>query len=100
MLAADAQLDVAACRQAAFHCELYQLANAIDIQADEGIAAVDAFLDIGSEEASGVVTAYAQRGLRQVVGAEAEEARLLGDLARHQRGARQFDSWCRPCSRA
>ena len=44
-----------------------------DIEADERIARIDALLDIGRQEARGVVAADAERGLRQVVGAEREE---------------------------
>jgi hypothetical protein len=40
---------------------------------------------------AGIVAADAERGLGEIVGAEAEELGLLGDLAGHQRGAGQLD---------
>ena len=40
---------------------------------------------------AGIVAADAQRGLGEIVGAEAEELGLLGDLAGPQRRARQLD---------
>jgi hypothetical protein len=73
MLAADAELDVRAGLAATLGGKLDQLADAFDIEADERIARVDALVDIRVEEARGVVAAHAQRGLRQVVGAEREE---------------------------
>ena len=90
MFPADAQLETIAGRTTAFGGKFDQLADAVDIEADEGIAR-DALVDIGRQEAPRVVAAHAQRGLRQIVGPEAEELADLGDLARHERGARQFD---------
>ena len=43
------------------------------------------------DEVARVVAAEAERGLRQVVGAEAEELGVLGDLVRGQRSARNLD---------
>jgi hypothetical protein len=47
--------------------------------------------DIGPEETGRIVTADTERGLGQIVGAEGEELGFLGDLASHERGARQLD---------
>src|SRR5690606_32753525 len=91
MLAANAELDVWPGRPATLGREAYELADPGDIEADEGVAWVDALLDIDAEELRGVVARNAERRLRQVVGAEGEEPRLLGDFAGHQRGARQLD---------
>jgi hypothetical protein len=44
-----------------------------------------------ADERAVVVAAHAERRLRQVVGAEAEELRFFGDLIRHHASARQFD---------
>ena len=47
--------------------------------------------DVGLEELAGIVARQPERHLGQIVGAEAEELGVLGDLARAQRGARQLD---------
>jgi hypothetical protein len=73
MLAADAELDVRARRPAPLGRDLDQLADALDVEADERIAREDALVDVGRQEAPGVVAADAEGGLRQVVGAEGEE---------------------------
>ena len=91
MFPANAELDAVTLPPPAFGGHFDQLAHAVDVEADEGVAGEDTLVDIGREEARGIVAADAQRRLRQVVGAEAEEFRLLRDLARHQRGAGQFD---------
>ena len=44
-----------------------------------------------ADERAVVVAAHAERGLRQVVGAEAEELGILGDLIGDHAGARHFD---------
>ena len=46
---------------------------------------------IMADEAAVVVAAHAERGLGQVVGAEAEKLRLLGDLVGDDTRPRQFD---------
>ncbi len=46
---------------------------------------------IDGQEAAGVVAAHAQRGLGEVVGAEAEELGVLRDLVGDERGAGHFD---------
>ena len=68
-----------------------QLADALDVEADERVAREDALLDIDGQEPAGIVAAEAQGGLGEVVGAEAEELGLLGDLAGAQGGAGQLD---------
>ena len=80
MFAADAELDVGAGRAAALGGDFDELADAFDIDRNERIARVDALIDIGAEEAAGVIAADAERGLRQVVGAEAEELCMGGDF--------------------
>ena len=70
MLAADAELDAGAGGAAALGGNGDQLADALDIDADEGIARIDALLDIGPQEPPRVVAADAERGLGQVVGTE------------------------------
>src|SRR5690242_12933001 len=91
MLAADAELQVLARLAAALGADLHQLADAIAVDRDEGVLLEDALLLILAEEAAGVIARQAEAGLRQIVGAEAEELRRLGDLAGAQNGARQLD---------
>ena len=55
MLAADAELDVGARRPAPLGRDRDQLADALDVEADERVARVDALLDIGRQEAPGIV---------------------------------------------
>src|SRR5262245_15813522 len=91
MLAADADLQVRPRLASALHSYLDELADTIAVDRNEGIDLEDALGDIGREEARSVIAADAIGGLRQVVGAEGEEFRGLGDLAGHQAGARQLD---------
>ena len=91
MFAANAELDVRAGRAAAFGGEADQFADAFDVDADERILRVDSLVDIVLQEASGIVAADAQSGLGEIVGAEAEEGGILGDLASGKGGAGQFD---------
>ena len=57
----------------------------------ERIVGNDVVLAIVIDVAGVVVAAHAHRGLRQVVGAEAEELGLLGDLIGADRGPRHLD---------
>ena len=61
MLAANAQFEPFACGPPAFGCQLDQLADPVDIEADERIARENTPVDIGREEAAGIVAADAQR---------------------------------------
>ena len=80
VLAADTQLQVGAGLAAQGSGHLDQLANAVLIQAGEGIALIDLAGVVGIQELTGVVTGEAEGHLGQVVGAEAEELGLRGDL--------------------
>src|SRR3546814_10266843 len=91
MLAADAELDTGPGLAPARRRDLDQFADALDIDADERVGRIDALVDIGRQEASGIVAAHPERGLRQIVGPEREERGRIGDLARLQGGARQLD---------
>ena len=55
MLAANAQLDPRQGFAPTLGGEFYELAHTLDIEADEGIARIDALLDIGREEAGGII---------------------------------------------
>ena len=81
MLAADAELQVVARLAAALAADLDQLADALDVERGEGIVLEDAALLVLLQERRRVVAAEAEGRLRQVVGAEGEELRRLGDLA-------------------
>jgi hypothetical protein len=50
MLAADAELDIRARRPAPLRRDLDQLADALDIEADERVAREDALVDIGGRK--------------------------------------------------
>jgi hypothetical protein len=63
----------------------------LDVDADERVALVNAFLDVAGEEAGGVVAADAERGLGEIVGAEAEELGFVRDVAGAQGGAGELD---------
>src|SRR3546814_19073849 len=91
MLAADAELDARARPATALGGDFDELADTLDVEADEGIGDEDALVDILGQETARIVAADADRRLGQVVGAEAEEFGRPRELARHQRGARPFD---------
>ena len=91
MLAADAELEGVAHLAAALGRDLDQLAHTLAIERDERIDRHDSLRHIGAEEARRVVARDAERGLRQVVGAEGEELRPLCNLASGDRGAGQLD---------
>src|SRR6185369_629220 len=80
MLAANAEFEVGPRCPAPLGAHADQLADAFDIEADKGIARIDALLHIRSEEPPGIVAADAQRGLGEVVGTEREEPCFLGNL--------------------
>src|SRR6185369_2914881 len=63
VLAADAEFHVGAGLAAALAGDLYQFADAIGIEADEGVLLDDALALIGLEEAPGIVAAEAIGGL-------------------------------------
>src|SRR5699024_2597499 len=56
------------------------------VQLGEGIVLVDLGVVVGIQELAGVVTAEAEGHLGQVVGAEAEELRFLGNLVGGEAG--------------
>ena len=80
MFAADAELEAGLGRASAFGGDRDQLADALDVDADERVARIDPLLDIDGQELRRVVAADAERGLGQVVGAEREEIGERGDL--------------------
>ena len=81
MFAANAQLDGGPRLAPAIGGNRDELAHPFHIQTDERIGRIDALVDIGRQEAPGIVAADAKRRLRQIVGAEAEERRLTSAIA-------------------
>src|SRR5260221_2499051 len=93
MFAADADLQIWTRFAAFFDAHADHYAHALDIERLERVAGENAgllFVHIVGEEASRVVAREAHHGLRQVVGAEAEEFSDLGDFVGKQNGARQL----------
>ena len=74
MLAADADLELAAHLAAALDADPHQFADALLIDRDEGIGRQNAARGVDAEERGRVVATDAERGLRQVVGAAASRA--------------------------
>src|SRR5665213_1071395 len=91
VLAANPKLQSGPGRASTFDGDADQFAHPFRIDRDERVLLEDAEPLIGADKARGIVARQAIGGLRQVVGAEAEEFRALGDLAGQQRGARQLD---------
>ena len=87
MLAADPDLQVGVGSATQLHGGLYQLADPLPVQNLEGVLREDSLLNVLQEELLfGVVAADAEGGLCQVVGAEAEELGVRGDLIRREGG--------------
>src|SRR6266545_1547133 len=80
MLAADAELDVAPGGAPLVAPHFDQLSDAVLIEGDEGVLGKESGLDVEGKELACIVPGEAESGLRQVVGAEGEEFRLMGNL--------------------
>ena len=92
VLAADADLKVRILQPSRIHPHLDQRPHSEKVYRSEGVIGKYALVDIRAEElAFGVVPAESKGHLGQVVGAEAEEIRLLGDLTGGQRGPGRLD---------
>src|SRR3546814_4530412 len=72
MFAADAELDAVTGRPTTGRGEVDELADPLDVEADEGVGDEDALVDILGQESARVVAADADRRLGQVVGAKAD----------------------------
>ena len=94
MLAADAELDVGPGPAPALDADPHELADAVLVDGDEGVGGQNPLLGVGAEEGRGVVARDAERRLGQVVRAEGEELRRLGDLSAPRRRG-EARSWCR-----
>uniref|UniRef100_A0A0N4ZZV7 Carbamoyl-phosphate synthase (glutamine-hydrolyzing) n=1 Tax=Parastrongyloides trichosuri TaxID=131310 RepID=A0A0N4ZZV7_PARTI len=91
MFAADAHLHARLGRATALLGDADQVAHAVLVQTDEGVVLEDALVQIDLQEATGIVAADAEGCLGQVVGAEAEELGVFGQISGAQGSARQFD---------
>ena len=91
MLATNPQLEIIAGGAAFFDGELHHFAYPFHVDGHEGVFRQNTRFDIFRQELARVVARQAEHRLRQVVGAEAEEVRDLGDFARLHGRARQFD---------
>jgi hypothetical protein len=91
MLAADAHFQVGPGVASLGRGHLHQQTHARLVQRGEGILLEDAVLEIGRQEVVDVVAGDAESGLGQIVGAEAEELGIFGNLVGSEGGARQLD---------
>src|SRR5262249_34288522 len=92
VLAADPGLQAGLRRSAALDADAHQLADTVHVERLEGVVLEDAVLEIeGQELALRVVAREAERRLRQIVGPEREEIRVVCDLVRSDAGPRELD---------
>src|SRR5271165_4353849 len=83
VLAADTDLDRRPGRTSLFHRHLDQLPDAFLIKGGERVLLQNAFGQVRRQYPADVVAREAKGGLGEIVGAEAEELSLLGDLVGH-----------------
>ena len=91
VLAADAELDIFPRLAAALDGDLHQLTDAGGVDRRERIRLEDAFLGVLLQERPHVVSAHAEAGLGEVVGAERKELGRLRDLVGREGAARDLD---------
>ena len=91
MLAADAAMKLVIDRSAELEGHLHELANALLIELCERIILKDLGVIVSVEELACVVTAEAEGHLSKIVGAEAEEVSLCGDLISGKAGSGDLD---------
>src|SRR5690348_18503664 len=90
MLPADSRLELRSCASSIGHRHADQLPDARFVDHLEGVVGEDATLHVPGKEASRIISAHAEGGLREIVGAEREELRTRRDLIGGERGARQL----------
>src|SRR5579862_5892206 len=88
---ADAQLDAGPGLLPLGNRDFHELADAALVNGGKRVLFDDFEFLIGSEEGAGVVTAHAERGLGEVIGAKAEELRGLCDFVGGEGAARNLD---------
>src|SRR4051812_6685231 len=92
VLAADAELDVRLRLAATLDADAHEVADSVPVEHLERVPLEHALFEVeGQELALCVVARHAEGRLREVVRAEGEEVRDLGDLVGAKRGARQLD---------
>ena len=91
MLAANAHLQRGLRGPALIGGDTHHGADPFDVDADERVFGQHPLVHVIRQEAPGIVARQTEDGLRQVIGAEAEEVGDLRDLVRDQRGTRQLD---------
>ena len=92
MFTADADQQIRFGGTAGFHGHSHQLAHSPTVQDNERIFLENLAFQIGLHEfAFRIVPAETERGLGQIVGAEAEEIGDFGQFAGQQGGAWHFD---------
>ena len=91
MLATHAQRDAGPCGTPELAAHAHELGNAL-VDRLERVPRDDVALEVGGQHlALDVIAREAQRRLREVVRAKAEEVRVAGDAVGHDGGARQLD---------
>ena len=91
VFAADAGFQAGTRSPALLYRHLDQHADPLLVDGSERVVLVNAVAQVVGQELAGVVTREAQRHLREVVGAEREELRRLGDAVGDHGGARGLD---------
>src|SRR5215831_7279379 len=91
MFATDAQLDLRPRAPSFLHRDLHQFTDAGLIDRGKRIFLYDFQFLVRREEGARIVAAHAEAGLREIVGAETEKLRGLGNLIRSERAARDFN---------
>ena len=92
VLAAHAELEVGLGLAPEAGADAHELADAVGVDGLERVALQQALLQVGRHHpALDVVAGEPERHLGEVVGAEAEEVGLLGDLVGTDRGPRRLD---------
>src|SRR6185437_15878070 len=86
VLAADAKLEVRTHFPSSRHAELHQISDAFLVDRGEWIVLENPALHVSRQEGADIVAREAVSGLREIVGAEAEELGFLGDLISHNAG--------------
>src|SRR5450759_834997 len=92
VFAADTDFNPGVRLPAKNHTDAHKLAHALLVDALEWVDVQDLRLEVGRQEGScGIITAIGIRCLGEVVGSEAEEVGVVGDLVCSQAGTGNFD---------
>ena len=91
MLAANAELEIRLARTTSAHAHLDQLSDPGLINRAERIGRQNAAIEVRRQERTGIVSTQRHRRLREIVGPEAEELGVFGDIVGDQRRSRHLD---------